>query len=112
MRTPRGYASPHRSRGGRTVMRSRWALIAVVTGAAVFLLLLTLVASGRADGVDEAVVRLVQRHHTTAGSALSRGVTDVLSPVVDAVFLIGGAALLAWHRRRWRPLLVALLVLA
>src|SRR4051812_46275684 len=112
MRTPRGYVSPHRNRGGRTVMRSRWALLAVVTGGAVFLLLLTLVASGQADGVDEAVARLVQRHHTTAGGDLARAVTDVLSPGVDAVILVCGAALLAWHRRRWRPLLVAMLVLA
>ena len=92
-------------------MRSRSAIVALAAGATVFVTLLVLVATGAADGLDEAVARFVHRHHSAAGGQVARGVADLLSPGVDAAVLAIGAGLVAHRRRRWRPVVVAAVVL-
>ena len=93
-------------------MRTRRPAALVASGLLVFVALTVLVWTGAADGVDTAVTRFAARHHTHAGLTAARLATDVFSPVVDALVLLLGAALLARLRRQLRPLIVAVLVLA
>src|SRR4051794_2613866 len=111
MRTPRGYASTDATEEDASAMRSRSAVAGVVVGVVVFATLLVLVATGAVDGFDAAVARFVARHRSAAGLDVARGVTDVLSPGVDALVLLAGAGWLSWRRRGLRPLLVAAAVL-
>ena len=93
-------------------MRSRRPAVLVAAGLAVFLALTVLVWVGALDGLDSAVARFAARHRTSAGVTTARIVTDVLSPVVDAVVLLLGAGVLAGWRHRLRPIVVAVVVLA
>ena len=88
-------------------MRMRSTRFVVGAGLATFLVLTILVWTGAVDGLDRAVWHLADRHDSATGRAIARVVTDVLSPVVDTIVLLAGAALLAHRQRRLQPLLVA-----
>jgi membrane-associated phospholipid phosphatase len=110
MRIPRGYASRERHRGGRTVIGTRRPAVVAGIALAVFVVLTVLVWNGSLDGVDDAVWRFGDRHHSDAAVTVARILTDVLQPVVDTVVLLGGAAVLARRRREITPLVVAVVV--
>src|SRR4051795_3130393 len=99
MRIPRGYASRGCHRGGRTVMPARTPRVVVVVALAAFLAITVLVWTGALDGVDNAVWHFGEDHHSDAAVTAARLLTDVLQPLVDAIALLVGAAVLA-HRRR------------
>src|SRR4051794_20026319 len=111
MRTPRGYASTFTTKEDAPAMRTRSAAAVATSALLVFVVLLVLVATGAADGVDHAVARFAAGHRSPRALDTARVVTDVLSPGVDAVVLLTGALWLTWRRRRLAPLLVAVTVL-
>jgi membrane-associated phospholipid phosphatase len=88
-------------------MRTRSTRFVVGTGLTAFVVLTILVWTGAADGLDRAAWHYADRHDSPAGRTVARVVTDVLSPVVDTIVLLAGAALLARRQRRMQPLLVA-----
>jgi MYXO-CTERM domain-containing protein len=91
-------------------MRTRRPVV-VAAALATYVLLTALVWVGALDGLDRAVLRWGDGHRVHALLELAQGVTDTLSPVVDAGVLLAGAALVAARRRRWRPLVIAVGVL-
>src|SRR4051794_10586546 len=112
MRIPRGYASRGCHRGGRTVMPARTPRVVVVVALAAFLAITVLVWTGALDGVDNAAWHFGEDHHSDAAVTAARILTDVLQPLVDAVALLVGGAVLAHRRRDVAPLVVAVVVIA
>src|SRR4051795_6842847 len=112
MRIPRGYASRGCHRGGRTVMPARTPRVVVVVALAAFLAITVLVWTGALDGVDNAVWHFGEDHHSDAAVTAARLLTDVLQPLVDAIALLVGAAVLAHQRRDVTPLAAAVIVIA
>ena len=86
--------------------------VVVATAIALFVILTLLVATGVLDGLDNAVWHFTERHDSAAGVMAARVLTDVLQPPVDALALLAGGIVLARREQRWRPLSVALVVLA
>ena len=89
----------------------RRALWLAAAGLLVFVVLLVLVATGAADGVDVAVASWARRHRAGGPLLAAQVITDVLSPGVDAMVLLIGAALISRRDQSWRPLRVAVVVL-
>src|SRR3954447_741138 len=112
MRIPRGYASRGCHRGGRTVMPARTPRVVVVVALAAFLAITVLVWTGALDGVDNAVWHFGEDHNSDTAVTAARILTDVLQPLVDAVALLVGAAVLAHRRRDVTPLVAAVIVIA
>ncbi|HET7311513.1 MAG TPA: phosphatase PAP2 family protein [Mycobacteriales bacterium] len=88
-------------------MRSRTPAVAVIAGTAVFVVLTVLVWAGTTNGVDAAVARFAARHQTSGGLTAARVLTDLFSPGVDVLALLGGAGVLSVRQRRARPVVVA-----
>ena len=71
----------------------------------VFIALLVLVANGSTvTALDHSVRDGLARHPDRPLRGLSSGVTDVLTPLVDALVLAAGTVAVAWRRRRFAPL--------
>src|SRR3954469_15173177 len=66
MRIPRGYASRDSHRGGRTDMPTRRPGVVIAVCAIVFVAVTVLVATGTADGLDNAVWHFTDRHDSPA----------------------------------------------
>lgn len=72
-----------------------------------YVVLVGLVGTGVLDHSDLSVRAAAAHHRQTDLLLAARYLTDVLSPLVDALVLGAGAAAIAWHRRRLWPLVAA-----
>lgn len=82
-------------------------LLLSIVSFACFAVIVLLVVTGATDRADEAVRAAAGRHGNHLLSDLAEGLTDVMSPTLDAVILGLVACWLTTSRRSWVPLVTA-----